>query len=47
MYSALFNIVHARHVRAQRWLAHLGFEPFKAHEHNGHTFIEFGRFSNV
>lgn len=47
MYSALFNFVHTRHVRAQRWLVRLGFEPYKTHEHNGNTFIEFGRFSDV
>lgn len=43
MYVAMFNLVDVRHLRAQRWLQHLGFEPFKVHEINGHPFIEFGR----
>ena len=47
LYSALFNFVDARHLRAQRWLMSLGFRPFKVHDYGGHPFIEFGRFSNV
>jgi hypothetical protein len=43
-YGCLFNFVDARHVRAQRWLSALGFEPMKSHEFNNHQFIEFGRF---
>lgn len=42
MYIALFNLVDARHLRAQRWLLSLGFRPFKAHDMNGFPFIEFG-----
>lgn len=44
LYSALFNFVDARHLRAQRWLLSLGFEPFKVHDCNDTPFIEFGRF---
>ena len=44
MYSALFNFVDARHVRAQRWLMALGFKPFKVHDFDGFPLIEFGRF---
>lgn len=47
LYSALFNFVDARHLRAQRWLLSLGFLPYKVHECNGFPFIEFGRFHNV
>jgi hypothetical protein len=43
MYRALFNLVDTRHIRAQRWLQHLGFEPQAVHDINGHPFIEFGR----
>lgn len=43
LYSALFNFVDARHLRAQRWLLSLGFRPFKVHDFEGHPFIEFGR----
>jgi hypothetical protein len=43
MYLAMFNLVDHRHIRAQRWLMYLGFEPYTAHEVDGHTFIEFGR----
>lgn len=42
LYSALFNFVDSRHLRAQRWLLSLGFRPFKVHDINGHPFIEFG-----
>lgn len=42
MYMAMCNLVDARHLRAQHWLLHLGFEPFKLHDLNGHHFIEFG-----
>lgn len=44
MYLAMFNLVDARHLRAQRWLRGLGFEPFKLHSVHGHPFIEFGIF---
>jgi hypothetical protein len=47
LYTALFNFVDARHLRAQRWLLSLGFMPYKVHECNGFPFIEFGRFHNV
>lgn len=42
MYRAMFNLVDARYIRAQRWLMHLGFKPYKLHELNGNPFIEFG-----
>lgn len=42
LYVGMFNLVDARHVRAQRWLMYLGFQPFKVHDLNGHPFIEFG-----
>lgn len=44
LYSALFNFVDARHLRAQRWLLSIGFLPYKVHDCNGFPFIEFGRF---
>lgn len=47
MYTALFNLVDARHLRAQRWLMALGFLPYKVHDCNGFPFIEFGLFSSV
>ena len=47
MYSALFNLVDARHVRAQRWMIALGFKPYKVHDCNGFPFIEFGLFPSV
>lgn len=43
-YGCLFNFVDVRHVRAQRWLSALGFEPMKVHDYNNHQFIEFGLF---
>lgn len=43
-YGVLFNFVDSRHLRAQRWLMALGFQPMKAHDFNNHQFIEFGRF---
>jgi hypothetical protein len=42
MYRGMFNLVDVRHVRAQRWLMHLGFQALKVHDLNGHPFIEFG-----
>ena len=42
LYLGMFNLVDARYIRAQRWLVHLGFKPWKVHERNGHRFIEFG-----
>ena len=47
MYLAMFNLVDVRHIRAQRWLLHLGFEPYTVHEIDGHSFIEFGRVPRV
>lgn len=47
MYRGMFNFVDARHVRAQRWLLHLGFQPFKVHSINDHPFIEFGVLTSV
>lgn len=46
-YAALFNLVHADHVRAQRWLMWLGFDPIKHHNINGHSFIEFARVTSI
>ena len=43
MYLGMFNLVDARHLRAQRWLMHLGFEAVKVHDLNGHPFFEFNR----
>ena len=45
IYRALFNLVSLHHVRAQRWLMWLGFEPIKHHDVRGHSFIEFARLS--
>lgn len=47
MYRGMFNFVDARHVRAQRWLLYLGFQPFKVHSINDHPFIEFGVITDV
>lgn len=44
-YRALFNLVSLHHVRAQRWLMWLGFEPIKHHDVRGHSFVEFSRLS--
>lgn len=47
-YAVLFNLVDHRHVRACRWLLHLGFKPIKVHDTlSGVEFIEFTRLSNV
>jgi hypothetical protein len=42
LYIGMFNLVDARYVRAQRWLIHLGFKPWKVHNLHGYRFIEFG-----
>lgn len=43
MYRAMFNLVDARHLRAQRWLQHLGFDALKVHHFGSHPFIEYAR----
>lgn len=47
MYLCLFNLASKRHRTAANWLLSLGFAPLKEHSINGHTFVEYGRFSHV
>lgn len=47
MYLCLFNLASKKHRTADNWLWALGFEPLKEHSINGHTFVEYGRFSHV